>query len=141
LKASFFELDNGEVMAIFEGKDHHQSYPNRLHGGISSTILDETIGRAIMIDDPKLFGVTVELVLKYKKPVPLNEPLRVVGRIVKKTRRTFEGTGEILLADGTVAVTASGKYMIMAIDKIMTNGDSLDWDVVSQIDDPKTFEY
>ena len=26
-----------------------QSYPDILHGGISATILDETIGRAIMV--------------------------------------------------------------------------------------------
>jgi acyl-CoA thioesterase FadM len=36
-----------------------------------------------MIKDENIWGVTVELTLKYKKPVPLNEELRVVGRIIK----------------------------------------------------------
>lgn len=67
-----------------------------------------------------MWGVTVELELKYKKPVPLDVPLKVVGRITKNTRRIFEGTGEILLEDGTVAVTAQGKYIKMSIDKITT---------------------
>ena len=67
-----------------------------------------------------MWGVTVELELKYKKPVPLNMPLKAVGRITKNSRRIFEGTGEILLPDGSVAVTAQGKYLKMPIDKITT---------------------
>lgn len=120
LKAFFYEMDNGELVALFRPLQEHQSYPGRLHGGVSAAILDETIGRAMMIEEPQMWGVTVELELKYKKPVPLDVPLKVVGRITKNTRRIFEGTGEILLEDGTVAVTAQGKYIKMSIDKITT---------------------
>ena len=118
LKASFYELDNDEVFAVFKPLDEHQSYPGRTHGGISGAILDETIGRAILAKDKNVWGVTVELNLKYKKPVPLNEELRVVGRITKDSSRLFEGTGEILLPNGEVAVTAQGKYIKMPIAKI-----------------------
>jgi acyl-coenzyme A thioesterase PaaI-like protein len=45
LKISFYELENGEVVSIFNTKDEHQSYPGRLHGGITGAILDETIGK------------------------------------------------------------------------------------------------
>ena len=118
LKASFYELDNDELAAIFTPIEEHQSYPGRLHGGISAAILDETIGRAILIRDRDAWGVTVELKLEYKKPVPLNEELKVVGRITKDTKRLFEGTGEIILPNGDIAVTAFGKYIKMPIDKI-----------------------
>ena len=50
LGAYFYELDNGELLAIFRPAEEHQSYPGRLHGGIATAILDETIGRAIMIN-------------------------------------------------------------------------------------------
>ena len=118
LKASFYELDNDELAAIFTPIEEQQSYPGRLHGGISAAILDETIGRAILIRDRDAWGVTVELKLEYKKPVPLNEELKVVGRITKDTKRLFEGTGEIILPNGDIAVTAFGKYIKMPIDKI-----------------------
>lgn len=118
LKAAFYELDNGELVALFTPLEEHQSYPGRLHGGISGAILDETIGRAILIRDKDAWGVTVELNMEYKKPVPLNEELRVVGRITKDSKRLFEGSGEILLANGDVAVKANGKYMKVPIDKI-----------------------
>jgi len=89
----------------------HQSYPDRMHGGIISAILDEVIGRAIMIEDPQAWGVTVELNIKYKKPVPLDKPVRAIARITRNTRLIFEGTGEIILEDGSIAATGYAKYV------------------------------
>jgi uncharacterized protein (TIGR00369 family) len=141
IKASFYEIENGELVAVFKALDEHQSYPGRLHGGMASAILDETIGRAILIKDKDTWGVTVELNLKYKKPVPLGEELKVVGRITRDTSRLFEGTGEILLKNGEIAVTASGKYIKMPMDKISDFGnEEEDWMVVSSENDPAEIE-
>lgn len=141
LKASFYETDQDEVIAIFKPLEEHQSYPGRLHGGIAGAILDETIGRAIMCKDDKLWGVTVELNLKYKKPVPLDEELRVVGRITKDSKRLFEGTGEIVLPNGDIAVTASGKYMKMPIDKIADfDTEEQEWRIVPSDHEPTEIE-
>ena len=107
-----------ELLGIFTVREEHQSYPGRLHGGISSAILDETIGRAITIAHPGVWGVTAELTLRYRKPLPLTGVVRAVGRITRDTRRLFEGTGEIVLDDGTVAVEASGKYLKMTLCEI-----------------------
>ena len=113
---------------MFALREEHQSYPGRLHGGIASAILDETIGRAITISYPGTWGVTVELSLRYRKPVPLTSEIRAVGRITRDTRRLFEGSGEILLADGTVAVEARGKYLKAQLDEIVAEGlDERDW--------------
>jgi len=127
LKARFYELDSGELLGVFAPLEEHQSYPGRLHGGISSALLDETIGRAVNLLDPDAWGVTVELTLRFKKPVPLDGEVRAVARITKDSRRIFEGTGEIILADGTVAVEASGKYLKMPIDKIAEGEFDLEW--------------
>ena len=111
-----------ELLGIFAVREEHQSYPGRLHGGISSTILDETIGRAILLHQPDVWGVTVEIGVRFRKPMPLDEEVRCVARITRDTSRLFEGTGEILLADGTVAVEASGKYVKQTLADI-TDGD------------------
>ena len=119
LKTKFYETDNKELIAIFTPHDKLQSYPGVLHGGISATILDETIGRAIMMyGGQSTFGVTIELNVKYKKPVPLGVELKAVGRIVSDKGRIFEGTGELLLPNGEVAVSAEGKYMKRSINQI-----------------------
>lgn len=120
LKTKFYELENKEIVAYFTPHTYHQSYPGILHGGISATILDETIGRAIMAHyGQESFGVTIELNLKYKKPVPLGVELKVVGRIINDKGRIFEGTGELILPDGEVAVSASGRYMKRSVTQIV----------------------
>jgi uncharacterized protein (TIGR00369 family) len=142
LHAAFYELDNGDLMASFTARDEHQSYPGRLHGGISATILDETIGRAILIRSKgEVWGVTVEFTIRFKKPVPTDRPVRVVGRIVKEGSRIFEGTGEILLEDGSVAVEGQGRYIKMPIEKIADfDLDAQEWKVVPAPGDPAEVE-
>jgi uncharacterized protein (TIGR00369 family) len=141
LKAHFYELEDGELAAVFSPMQEHQGYPQRLHGGIASTLLDETIGRAINISSPDEWGVTVELNVRFRKPVPLDRDVHAIARITKDSSRLFEGSGEIVLADGTVAVEAKGKYLKMGIDKI-ADGDFADqWfpdprDVPTDIDLP-----
>lgn len=139
LKSQFFELDNGELMAIFSPAVQHQGYPGRLHGGVAAAILDETIGRAIMITQSHdIWGVTVDFSMRFKKPVPLDSQIRVVGRIVKDSKRMFEGSGEILLADGTPAISASGKYMKMDISNITDDKfQEESWEVLPLPGDPR----
>jgi len=139
LHTSFLELDNKELLAIFKPRGEHQSYPGRLHGGIISTILDETIGRAIMIkSEDDIWGVTVDLQIRFKKPVPLHEELRVLGRITKNSSRFFEGTGELLLQDVTVAAEGYGKYLKIPLEKIADfDVDHQEWRVVTSPEDPE----
>ncbi len=119
LKTSFYETTENEVIGLFQPREEHQSYPNIVHGGISAAILDETIGRAIMsFYDQDTFGVTIDLQVRYRKPVPLGVELKVVGRISKDSGRIFEGTGELYLPNGEVAVSAKGKYLKRQLGQI-----------------------
>lgn len=142
LKASFFETEKKELIATFVPTEEHQSYPGRLHGGLASAILDETIGRAVMIgDDREIWGITVELNLSYRKPIPLGVELKVVGRITSENSRFFEGTGEIILPGGEVAVSARGKYMKAPLEKIADFDPVVnEWAVVHRDDDPEVIE-
>jgi len=141
LHASFFELDSNQLVALFTPCEEHQGYPGRMHGGIASAILDETIGRALMITSGEDWGVTVEFSVRFKKPVPLGEELRVVGRITRDTRRIFEGTGEILLTDGEIAVEGVGKYIRLPLDDIADfDFDEQEWKAVPDEDDPMTIK-
>jgi len=127
LHASFLELEGGELLASFEPGPQHQGYPGRLHGGIASTLLDESMGRAINIVHPDVWGVTVELNVKFRKPVPMDRPVRAICRITRDTSRLFESEGSILLEDGSVAIEASGKYMKLPIDRIAQGDFELEW--------------
>ena len=134
LRAKFYETNDNEVEVYFTPNDNYQGYPGRLHGGIASAILDEAIGRAIQIINPNVWGVTTDLSIKYRKPLPLNTELKAICRITKENRLMFEGTGEILTPDGKVAISASGRYMKLDVKNITEHDFTIDsehWKVYS----------
>lgn len=138
LKVHFYETENNEIAAIFTGEEQHQGYPGRMHGGIAASILDETIGRAININSEKeLWGVTLELTIKFKKPIPLGRELKAFGRLTRVDKRLFRGTGEIINPDGEIAATAQGLYMKLPIEDIADfDRDENDWKVIKSDSDP-----
>lgn len=141
LRSFFYELDNDELLAVFNPLEEHQGYPGRLHGGIATAILDETIGRAIMIKYSQIWWVTMEFAARFKRPIPLDEEVRVIGRVTKDANRYFEGTGEILLKDGSIAVEGRAKYLKLPMEKTADLGvDELGWEVVLSDDDPEKIE-
>ena len=142
LKASFFETGGNELIAKFMPTEDHQSYPGRLHGGIASAILDETIGRAISIGNTEqIWGITVELSVQFKKPIHLNKEVKVIGRIISQNSRFFEGTGDIVLDSGEVAAVAKGRYMKAPLSKIADfDPEENDWRVIKNENDPKFIE-
>ena len=141
LKAFFYEVENNQLVALFTPCEEHQGYPDRMHGGLAATILDETIGRAMNIQNDEVWGVTIEFNTRYKKPVPLDTELRVVGRITSENRRLFEGTGEILLPNGEVAVEGRGKYIKLPLDEIADfDFEEQEWKAVLKDEDPKEID-
>jgi acyl-coenzyme A thioesterase PaaI-like protein len=142
LKTFFYETETKELIAVFNPSEEHQSYPNRLHGGIATAILDETIGRAILMHhDEEIWGVTVEIKTRFKKPMPLDGEIKVIGRITKESNRFFEGTGELILSNGEVAATAEGKYLKLPLDQIADfDRDENEWRIIRSDDDPESIE-
>ncbi len=143
LHANFYETDNDELVAIIKPSDQHQGYPGRMHGGIVASILDETIARSICIgNDEQLWGVTLELKIKFRKPIPLGQKIKIVGRVTHEGNRTFEGSGEIILPNGEIAASAEGKYIKADINKIDTESrlSTDEWFLADSPDDPAEIE-
>ncbi|MDR2584935.1 MAG: PaaI family thioesterase [Prevotellaceae bacterium] len=119
LRTRFYEAITRELIAVCTTLPEHQGYPNLLHGGVSSALLDETIGRAISCGELEVvWGLTIDLAVKFRRPVPYGGELKIVGRITADHGRIFEGTGELYLPNGEIAVTARGRYMKMTLNKI-----------------------
>jgi acyl-coenzyme A thioesterase PaaI-like protein len=142
LRANFYETETNELVALIRPSEEHQGYPGRLHGGIAASILDETIARSICNGkNQQLWGVTLELKTRYRKPVPLGQELKVVGRVTSEGTRSFEGTAELLLPNGEIAVSAEGKYIKLNIDKIADDKFiNEEWFLKDSSDDPSEIE-
>ena len=127
LRGRFFLTESGELVGIFKPRPEHQGYPGRMHGGMVAALLDETIGRAVNAGRDEAWGVTVKFSMRLRRPVPLDREVKVVARITHEGSRKYEGTGEVVLDDGTVAAEAEGIYVKLPIDDIAT-GDFTDSD-------------
>jgi len=58
-----------------------------------------------------------------------------------ETSRSFEGTGEIVLPGGEIAVSGEGKYLRMPIEKIANfDREENDWRVVRIENEPDEIE-
>ncbi len=86
--------------------------PGHCHGGIIATILDEAMGKVNKLRH--VIALTSEITIDYRKPVPLNKPLRVESREVKVTGRQHVNMAEILNRKGEVL--ARGRGLFIAID-------------------------
>ncbi len=103
LRMTFFDNGVDEVYAEVSVPELYQSYPGLVHGGIVTSILDESVGRVALIGDHHRFMVSVKLEVKFRHPVPTETPLRVTGRIIRLRGRLGQAVGSITLPDGTVA--------------------------------------
>jgi uncharacterized protein (TIGR00369 family) len=109
LKLSFYENEQGQVIAPFTPREEHQGYPGVMHGGLTTALLDEVIGRVAMSRD--LWMVTARMEVKFRHPVPIGRPLTVVGEMTRLRGRVMQAQGEIRLEDGTVAAEATATYV------------------------------
>ena len=105
LKLEWFNnYENKQIETTFTLSDDYCSYPGTVHGGIIATILDETSGRAILLDnDFNRLMVTLKMEVVYKHNTPTNTPLKAVGRVIRDGGSRAQVEGEIILPDGTVS--------------------------------------
>ncbi|MBS1252350.1 MAG: hypothetical protein MAG451_01389 [Anaerolineales bacterium] len=139
LKLFFYEADDGRVVARFTPQEEHQGYPGVLHGGIISTVLDETIGRVCIAQER--WVVTAKMEVRYRQPIPIDETLLVVGEVVEDRGRRLTARGELRLPDGSVGAEATGTFIQLPEEEVDGMEEALRfWQVVPDEDGPPDFE-
>ena len=129
LKLFFYTDDKGRCITRFQPRQEHQGFPGHLHGGVISTLLDETMGRVLVHDN--VWAITGRLEIKFAKPVPLDRELTIIGELARNRSRVYEARGEIQLPDGTVLVKGNGLYIRIPEEQIQETRTALDfWEVV-----------
>ncbi len=122
LKAPFYVLDNDSVASVFSFQFEHQSYPDRTHGGMIGTLLDELMGRALWINEPETFGVTTTMNVTYRKPVPYGTKLKARGYITHNSKIGFSAQGEIYDLNGNLLAQANARYLKMSFNRAFGEG-------------------
>ena len=105
-----FRTDENGCYTSFVPQPVHQSYDGRMHGGLISTLLDETMGNYPYMYEHKV-AYTARLEVRFRQPVRIGERIDVITKVKRRKGMLLEMTGQVIREDGTVADEADGKLM------------------------------
>jgi acyl-coenzyme A thioesterase PaaI-like protein len=133
LKLKFFERKSGEVISEYTVPEQFQGYPGVVHGGVVAAMLDETAGRALMGGDPPRFMYTARLDLRFRKKVPVGQPLKLVGRMNMSKGRTAKASSFIYDSSGSLLAEANA-LLIDVPEEVVSSVDleALGWRISSE---------
>lgn len=115
LRLSFYVPKPGEVTAEYTIPRQFQGYPGVAHGGVVAAMLDEVAGRALMgfeVVHPR-FMFTARINVRYRRNVPVEQPLRLVGQAVRVKSRT--AVAQAFLYDQTDELLAEAEAMLVDV--------------------------
>ncbi len=102
-------LDAEGVVARLRLAPVYQGWRGIAHGGIVMALLDEAMAHAAGFAGHR--GVTASVSVRFRKPVPLEAPIVVRGRVTWQRRRVLGVEGTVLDADGDVLARAEGSFV------------------------------
>ena len=104
-----FTVVEGEVQAGFEPVPDHRGLASRLHGGLVATALDEImVWAGILLEG--VMSVTGTMEIRYRAPVPVDQPLTLGGSVTERRGRRLRLAGEV--RTDRVHAEASGLYLV-----------------------------
>ncbi len=136
LHLRFFDTEPGVVNSEVILAEQYEGYPGVVHGGIIAAMLDEAAGRSHMGGDQPRFMYTARLDVRYRKNVPIGQPLLLVGRAGESKRRTATAASAIydaehnLLAEADAVLVDIPKQVLDGIDP-----QTLGWRVYPEVEE------
>jgi len=107
LRLDFSAREDGQVCASFRGSRLLQGYNGVLHGGVISSLLDAAMTHCLF--HRGIQAVTVELLVRYLRPVPIDTPLELRARITAELPLLYRLRAE-LRHSGQVMAYARAKF-------------------------------
>jgi uncharacterized protein (TIGR00369 family) len=104
-----FYRDGPRVYCDWVPDEKHLGYRDRLHGGVVAAALDEAMAWAPALELGRLC-FSIELCVKYRKPIPSGVQVVVEGTLVENRRRVARTEGRVLGSDGGILAEATGLY-------------------------------
>lgn len=110
-----FRIEPGSGVAVCETSlaDHFNGWKGAAHGGIITTLLDETMVYACT--STGVFTVTGSITVRFHKPVPTGALLKITGWVEENRKRSVSTAGKIEL-DGKML--ASGTAVLIPVKQV-----------------------
>ena len=104
----FAPFGNDSVRGVFRGTAELQGYSDTLHGGVIASLLDAAMTHCLF--QAGVEGVTADLHIRYRHPVPCAAKVAVQARLIEKRSPRYELTAELLLGRRVMA-RADARFM------------------------------
>ncbi len=120
LKMEFY-TDRKSIVSWLAVPEHLSGWDNIAHGGIVSTILDEIMGRAVIVL-LKSLPITKSMKIDFLKPVFVGMDLKAVGRVIEKREREALLEGIIFDRDGQACARTEATFGLFSIESMKKRG-------------------
>ena len=106
-----FEIDEERktLETTFTPGPTFQGWDGIVHGGIISTLLDEAMAK--LSYELGYNTVTASLEIRFKKPAPILQPLKVYGEITEANKRLVRAKARVTKEDGTVLAVGTSTLL------------------------------
>lgn len=105
--------DERGVRAEFIPRAEHAGFTHAVHGGITTTALDELMAWAV-IASTRRPAYSAEFTVRFTRPIAIGERTVVTAEVVSNRRnRLFETRGEVRNERGELCAAATGKYLAL----------------------------
>ena len=113
LKLNFTKKNDLIIGSYITHKDY-EGFPDILHGGIQTTILDEAMNWAFLVED--IFVFTIKIAMKFRSPIRIGQKI-IIEAEAKRDKKKFIASGRIYLESGKLATEALGEFYKMKNDE------------------------
>ena len=96
-----FEVKEGVVHGLGRFGAQYCGPPNHVHGGVVAAVMDELLGAVNVVND--LGAMTGTLTVRYRRPTPLFEEIRMEGRTSETQGRKVFAQGKMWHGDDLLA--------------------------------------
>lgn len=103
-----FECEQEELVARFRPEPELCSYENVLHGGVIGLLFDEAMTCLLMAHG--VVGMTGELILRYREPVAVDEPIEIRSRVTRPFAPLYH-IESTLIQSGSTKAKARARFV------------------------------
>jgi uncharacterized protein (TIGR00369 family) len=104
-----FSHDGEKVTAEFIPQKMHQGYKDIVHGGIISTLLDEAMVKAALLQG--MPAVTAEMTVRFRNPLHIGEKIFIEASLSRTGRKILEASARVMKDDNTLVAESSAKLL------------------------------
>ena len=112
LKIEFTIDAMGQCIGFFSANENHVGYQNTVHGGIIYTALDDVMANVLYLQNIKAHTGKCEI--RYRKPLEIDQKIKLIGKITSKKSRLIALSGEArLVKSDELIADCEAKFMLV----------------------------